>query len=81
MPSIPTMSDQVMQGPTNTADRECIIKDPDTNNLVCIKSSQLLLDPEVLENNSQLLANLAEDIELKFNGHCLRRQRIQDGCS
>jgi hydroxymethylpyrimidine pyrophosphatase-like HAD family hydrolase len=54
--------------PTNTSNKECVIKDPDTSNLSCVKSSQLSLDPEILQNNSQVLANLAEDIELEFNG-------------
>jgi len=51
---------------TITTDKKCIIKEPDTNNLSCIKSSHLLLDTEVLHNNSKVLATLAEAIELKF---------------
>jgi hydroxymethylpyrimidine pyrophosphatase-like HAD family hydrolase len=51
---------------TITTAKKCIIKKPDTNNLSCIKSSHLLLNKEVLNNNSKVLASLAEDIELKF---------------
>ena len=51
---------------TITTNNKCIIKDPDINNLGCMKSSHLLLDAKVLHNNSKILASLVEDIELKF---------------
>jgi len=59
---------------TITTDKKCIIKEPDTNNLSCIKSSHLLLDTEVLHNNSKVLATLAEAIELKFKQVIVERK-------
>jgi hydroxymethylpyrimidine pyrophosphatase-like HAD family hydrolase len=57
-----------------TTDKKCIIKEPDTNNLSCIKSSHLLLDTQVLHNNSKVLASLAEAIELKFRQVIVERK-------
>ena len=59
---------------TITTDKKCIIKEPDTNNLNCIKSSHLLLDKQVLHNNSKVLASLAEAIELKFKQVIVERK-------
>jgi len=59
---------------TITTDKKCIIKEPDTNNLSCIKSSHLLLDTQVLHNNSKVLASLAEAIELKFKQVIVERK-------
>jgi hydroxymethylpyrimidine pyrophosphatase-like HAD family hydrolase len=50
----------------NTINKECIIKDLDTSNKTivdCINSRYLLLEEEVLQNNSQVLTNLAQYIE------------------
>jgi hypothetical protein len=65
---------------TITTDKKCIIKEPDTNNLSCIKSSHLLLDT-LLHNNSKVFASLAEDIELKFKEQVIVERKFTTASS